>query len=248
MGDVTQGPVLALSGVDFRVGAAQILTDISLDVGRDETLCVIGPNGAGKTTLMNVITGTVRPQQGSVVLGGVDVTRLSPHRRTRHGMARTFQTSYLFDELSVADNVVLAARGSRRGRAGATGPEAPTHEEALEQVGLSAGARRPVGSLSHGEKRKVEIAMALVSGADLLLLDEPMAGVSAEDVPDIVELIRAYAAGGRSVVLVEHHMDVVLDLADRLAVLHHGLVLAVGSPDEVMANDEVQTAYMGEEL
>ena len=242
--NASPGPLLALSGIDFRVGAARILTDVSLDVGEGETLCVIGPNGAGKTTLMNVITGMTRPQQGTVTLGGVDMTRMAPHRRTRLGMARTFQTSYLFDDLSLLENVVIAERGARP----AADSERVSPADALEQVGLGGRVLRAVGSLSHGEKRKVEIAMALVSGARLLLLDEPMAGVSAEDVPDIVDLIRAYCSGGRSVVLVEHHMDVVLDLADRLAVLHHGLVLAVGSPDDVMANNDVQTAYMGEEL
>ncbi|WP_308169678.1 ABC transporter ATP-binding protein [Acrocarpospora catenulata] len=244
-------PALTLTDIHFSVGAARILTAVTLDLTRGETLCVIGPNGAGKTTLMNVITGTVTPQQGRVHLNGVDITRMASHLRTRHGMARTFQTSYLFDKLTVLDNVVLAARGSGRGPRGrkAGVSEAAAAHDALGHVGLAPRAQRPVGALSHGERRKVEIAMALVSGAEVLLLDEPMAGVSAEDVPDLVALIKNYvAAQDRSIVLVEHHMDVVLELADRVAVLHHGEVLAVGTPDEVMANEQVQTAYMGEEL
>ncbi|MFO6453074.1 ABC transporter ATP-binding protein [Aeromicrobium sp. LTX1] len=218
---------------------------MSLDVAPGETLCVIGPNGAGKTTLMNTISGTVRPQSGTITLLGQDISRMRPHQRTRHGLGRTFQTSYLFNELSVEDNLQLADRAPRGTRGG---DARPAVDDALAQVGLGGRGSAQVGSLSHGERRKVEIAMALVSDAEVLLLDEPMAGVSAEDVPDLVEIIRVYARGGRSIVLVEHHMDVVLDLADRVAVLHHGETLAVGTPDDVMADEQVQVAYMGEEL
>jgi branched-chain amino acid transport system ATP-binding protein len=246
---------LEISNIHYTIGAARILTDVSLSVAPGEIVCVIGPNGAGKTTLMNVITGTVRPQSGSIMWRGSDIVRRGPHHRSRQGLARTFQTSYLFEQLSLLENVALGASGPHasglRGLLGLTSRAHHLREQAadaLEQVGLGDKRAATVSSLSHGERRKVEIAIALVSGADLVLLDEPMAGVSAEDVPDLVDLIRKLADGDRSVVLVEHHMDVVLDLAHRLVVLHHGEVLAAGPPDDVMANDEVQTAYMGEEL
>ncbi|GGJ65480.1 ABC transporter ATP-binding protein [Streptomyces brasiliensis] len=252
---MSAGSALELADIQYRIGAARILTDVSLRIAPGEIVCLIGPNGAGKTTLMNVITGTVQPQSGSITWQGRDVTRHGPHHRSRLGLGRTFQTSYLFDQLTLLENVALGAGGPHasgfRGLLGIGANARHLREQAgesLEMVGLGAKAHQRVSSLSHAERRKVEIAISLVSGADMVLLDEPMAGVSAEDVPDLVELIQRLATPTTSVMLVEHHMDVVLQLAHRLVVLHHGEVLAEGHPDDVMNNREVQTAYMGEEL
>jgi branched-chain amino acid transport system ATP-binding protein len=181
----------------------------------------------------------------------VDVTRESPARRARRGLGRTFQTSSVFPSLTVAENVRLAAaahRGSclrlwRRADSDAAARSAAV--AALDQVGLTGRAAGVAGALSHGDKRKLEIAILLATDPRLVLLDEPMAGLGAAEVPAVVEVIRSL---GRTVLMVEHHMDVVLGLADRVAVMHHGALLAVDSPALVMADATVQDAYLGEDL
>lgn len=248
-------PVLVLDGIHYSIGAARILTDVSLQVAPGELVCLIGPNGAGKTTLINVMTGNVRPSTGSVHLQGRDVTRSPSNVRSKVGLGRTFQTSYLLEALSVLDNVTLGSLGPKH--VGLRALLRPRRSEGsaeselrgiIASVGLAGREHVPVRSLSHAERRKVELAIAVAGSSSVLLLDEPMSGVSAEDVPELVALIRGLRAAGTSIVLVEHHMDVVLELADRIVVLHHGEVMADGTPDEVMNNKEVQTAYMGEEL
>jgi branched-chain amino acid transport system ATP-binding protein len=244
---------LLVDRVSWRVGAVPIVDDVTLAVEPGEFVALIGPNGAGKTSLFNLVSGLRRPSAGRVVLGGDDVTKAKPHQRARRGLGRTFQTSAVFASLTVLENVELAVR-AREG--GATRPwrsrsdraVTETAERILAEVGLDDRAARPAGELAHGEKRKLEIALVLAGSPRLLLLDEPMAGVSAEDVPALVKVIKGLTGDGRSVLMVEHHMDVVLELADRVAVLHHGALLAVGTPDEVMADATVQEAYLGEEL
>jgi branched-chain amino acid transport system ATP-binding protein len=217
-------------------------------------LAVIGPNGAGKTTLFNLISGLRRPTSGSIHLGGVDVTRLSPARRTRAGLGRTFQVSNVFPLLSVHENARLAAEASLGGtmriwrRASRVREATERADWALERVGLGDRGPVPAGLLSHGDKRKLELAMVLAGSSRVILLDEPMAGVSMEDVGELVELIRSVHAEGRTVLMVEHHMEVVTGLAERIAVLHHGSVLAVDTPAEIMRNETVQQAYLGEPL
>jgi branched-chain amino acid transport system ATP-binding protein len=245
---------LALEGVAWRIGAVPIVDDVSLTVAPDEFVALIGPNGAGKTSLFNLISGLRRPSAGRIRLGGEDVTSRPPHQRARRGLGRTFQTSAVFGSLTVAANVALAIqahqggalrawrRRSDRRITGRTG-------EILAAVRLENRSADSAAALSHGEKRKLEIALVLAGDPRVLLLDEPMAGISAEEVPALVEVIRGLTAGtGRSVLMVEHHMDVVLDLADRVAVLHHGALLACDTPDAVMADPLVQEAYLGEEL
>jgi branched-chain amino acid transport system ATP-binding protein len=215
---------------------------------------VIGPNGAGKTTLFNLISGLRRPTSGSIHLDGVDVTREPPFRRTRAGLGRTFQVSNVFPLLSVHENARLAAEAALGGtmriwRQASRVAEATERAEwALERVGLGSRGAAPAGLLSHGDKRKLELAMVLAGSSRVILLDEPMAGVSMEDVDELVELIRSVHAEGRTVLMVEHHMEVVTGLAERIAVLHHGSLLALDTPGEIMKNETVQQAYLGEPL
>jgi branched-chain amino acid transport system ATP-binding protein len=249
----TPTPILATRNLGLDIGGAQIVADVSLEVRAGELVGIIGPNGAGKTTLFNLLSGLMRPTAGSVELKGRDVTAEPPFRRARAGLGRTFQVSSVFGLLSVRENVRLAADAELGGtmriwqRAEQVGAERTEH--ALERVGLAARADRPAALLSSGDKRKLELAMLLAGKGDVILLDEPMAGVSAEDVDDLVELIRSvHKDEGKTVLMVEHRMEVVIGLAERIAVMHHGALLAFDEPDKVMANETVQTAYLGEPL
>jgi branched-chain amino acid transport system ATP-binding protein len=247
--------VLATKGLGLVIGGATILADVSLDVLEGELIGVIGPNGAGKTSLFNLLSGLTRPTSGRVELDGRDVTGSSANRRARAGIGRTFQVSNVFPSLAVLENVRLAADAALGGsariwRRASRGSEALARAaEAIDRVGLEADVRAPAGSLSHGDKRKLELAMVLASRPRVVLLDEPMAGVSVEDVPTLVELIRAvHVEQGATVLMVEHHMEVVTGLAQRIAVMHHGRLLACDTPDEIMRNATVQEAYVGEAL
>lgn len=245
-------PVLRLRDLGWSVGGATIVEEVSFDVFEGEFLAFIGPNGAGKTSLFNLISGLCPATSGAIGLDGIDITAEAVHNRARRGLGRTFQTSSLWPAMSVADHVRLAAQAASGGsfriwrRASSYAPQV---EQVLERTGLAHRARTPAGSLSHGEKRKLELAVLLVSEPRVMLLDEPMAGVSAEEVPALTELIRSlHRDEGRTVLMVEHHMDVLLGLADRLAVMHHGTLLALDTPQAVMADTTVQQAYLGEAL
>jgi branched-chain amino acid transport system ATP-binding protein len=245
---------LALRGLTWRVGGVSIVDNVDLDLAPGEFLAVIGPNGAGKTSLFNLISGLRRPTAGTVTVAGRDVTRLTPHQRARLGLGRTFQTSAVFGSLSVAENVRLAVQARRggsmrlwRSRSDEKAVAAEA-EQVLERVNLAGRDAVPAGALSHGEKRKLEIALLLAAQPKVMLLDEPMAGMSAEEVPALVEVVKGLTTAECSVLMVEHHMDVVLDLADRVAVMHHGALLVCDTPAAVMANSTVQEAYLGEEL
>ncbi|MEV6691744.1 ABC transporter ATP-binding protein [Micromonospora sp. NPDC051196] len=247
--------MLATRGLTWRIGEVAIVDSVELDLAPGEFLGVIGPNGAGKTSLFNLITGLRRPTEGQVTLDGQDISTLPPHRRARLGLGRTFQASSVFGSLSVRENVRLAVQAHRGGsmklwrRAAADREVAAAADAALERVGLAHRGTALAGTLAHGEKRKLEIALLLAGEPRVMLLDEPMAGVSAEDVPELVQVIRSLTGdSGRSVLMVEHHMDVILELADRIAVMHHGALLACDTPETVMANPTVQEAYLGEEL
>ncbi|MFR9804078.1 ABC transporter ATP-binding protein [Pseudonocardia sp. RS010] len=236
------------------IGGARIVSRVDMEIAEGEFIGVIGPNGAGKTSLLNLLTGTTRATEGAIHLLGRDVTRLAPHRRARLGVGRTFQTSYLLLGLTVRENVRLmvqsrTVRGPGLLRFVTAGDDTSQRaEEALARVGLADKADLTVAELSHGDRRKVEIAVVLAADARLVLFDEPMAGVNSADVDGLVELIREVHRGGTSVIMVEHHMHVVLGLADRVAVMHNGELLALDRPDAVMADDRVQTAYLGEPL
>ena len=244
--------MIGADGVGWRVGGAQILDDVSLAIGAGELVGIIGPNGAGKSSLVNILSGVTRPTTGRVTLAGADVSRASATRRSRLGLARSFQTSALFDGLTAGENVRLAVQGS------GSAPSSPWRragtvdrariEGLLERVRMGGTAGTLARDLSHGGRRKLELAMALASEPRALLLDEPMAGVSAEDVDGLSVIIGEVRDSGVAVAMVEHHMHVVLGLADRVAVLHHGSLLAVGTPEQVTADARVQQAYLGEAL
>ncbi len=244
--------VLAVEHLSLQLGGARITDDVTLAVEQGEMLGVIGPNGAGKTTLFNLISGVIRPTGGRILLDGKDITGIPVDARARAGIGRSFQTSNLFSGLSVFENVRLAAQASLGGslslvRAPRPGDRASRlAADQLGELGLERHTDTLAGGLSHGDKRKLEIAMMLAADPRVILLDEPMAGVGSGDVPELMDVIRRVHEQGRTVLMVEHHMDVVLGLVDRVAVMHHGQLLACDLPDVVMANPDVQSAYLGE--
>jgi branched-chain amino acid transport system ATP-binding protein len=248
-------PILATRNLGLDIGGAQIVVDVSLEVADGELLAIIGPNGAGKTSLFNLISGIYRPTAGTIELAGRNITHEPTFRRTREGLGRTFQVSSVFPLLPVLENVRLAAEAAVGGtlriwrRAASVKPALERARAAVLRVGLETRSRVPAGALSHGDKRRLELAMLLAADAPVVMLDEPMAGVSAENVPELVELIRAvHEEEGKTVLMVEHHMEVVTGLAQRIAVMHHGALLACDTPVAIMANETVQSAYLGEEL
>ena len=252
---MSASPILATKNLGLDIGGATIVADVGLEVREGELLAVIGPNGAGKTTLFNLVSGLHRPTSGTVELDGVDVTDQPPFLRARAGLGRTFQVSNVFPLLSAHENVRLSAEAAIGGtmriwrRATAVREAMERATWAIGRVGLAGREWWPAGLLSHGDKRKLELAMLLAGRPRVLLLDEPMAGVSMEDVPELVELIRSvHADEGKTILMVEHHMEVVTGLAQRIAVMHHGRLLAVDTPDAIMKNETVRQAYLGEEL
>lgn len=242
---------LQTTGLGWGVGGLVIVEDIHLTVAPGEFVSVIGPNGAGKTSLINLISGVHSPRTGKVELLGEDVTRLRPAQRTRRGLGRTFQTSSLFPGLSVGENVRLAAQAAlgsslRLFTAPRPGDEAHARAAgALETVGLVERRDDRVGELAHGDKRKLELALVLAADPQVLLLDEPTAGVSVEETQPLVDVIQTVHRGGKAIVMVEHRMEFVVGVSERIAVMHEGRLLTVGTPDEVMGDDRVRTAYLG---
>jgi branched-chain amino acid transport system ATP-binding protein len=247
--------ILATRNLGLDIGGASIVADVSLEVAEGELLGIIGPNGAGKTSLFNLLSGIYRPTAGTIELGGRDITHQPTYRRTREGLGRTFQVSSVFPLLSVHENARLAAESALGGtlrlwrRAARVTSALERANGALDRVGLTPYATTPAGALAHGDKRRLEIAMLLAADKSVLMLDEPMAGLSAEHVPQLVELIRSiHRDEKKTVLMVEHHIDVVTGLAQRIAVMHHGALLACDTPAAVMANETVQSAYLGEAL
>lgn len=243
--------VLALEHLSWSVGGAVIVDDIDMAVAEGEFVALIGPNGAGKTSLFNLVSGLTKPTAGTVSLGGTDVTRYPPYRRAQLGMGRTFQTSSVFGDLTVGANVGLAVQArtgeSRRFWRLATPGGGAEATRVMELVRLSHRVDVLAGDLSHGDKRKLELALLLARGPRLILLDEPMAGVSAGEIGELTTVIQdVHREQGCTVLMVEHHMEVLLDMADRLAVMHHGALLAFTDPDSAMADPQVQAAYLGD--
>lgn len=243
---------LRIEGLGLQIGGATILKDVELDIAAGSLVGVIGPNGAGKTTLFNVVSGLMKPTTGRVLMNGVDVTTTSVPARARAGLGRTFQTSSLFPKLSVLENVRLAAQVAIGGDYSLlrfprrTDAATALALEKLEAVGLTHKLDTPAGDISHGDKRKLEIAVLLATQASLVLLDEPMAGVASGDVPGLVENIRRMQLDtGCTVLMVEHHIDVLMGLVDRVAVMYFGSIIAYDTPQAVMANPLVQSAYLG---
>lgn len=246
---------LRVTDLSLDIGGAKILDGISLSVLNNETLGIIGPNGAGKTSLFNLLSAIRKPTRGQIFIGEHDVTDMAPHERANAGIARTFQTSSVFVNLTCLENVRIAAQASNgqsmnltKNAYKFTEVVAQAHD-CLEKVGLASFAMQRAGALSHGDKRRLEIAIVLASNSQIVLLDEPMAGMSIENVPELVEIIRSLATvHKKTVLIVEHHMEVILGLADRIAVLNYGELLVCDTPQNVINNPIVQSAYIGEAL
>jgi branched-chain amino acid transport system ATP-binding protein len=235
-----------------RFGGIVATDDLMFNVAAGELHAVIGPNGAGKTTLIAQLSGQLIPDSGRIRFKGHDITRLPPHRRSRLGLARSFQVTSLFLDLSVLDNVALAVQAHAghsfrfwRNARSESALRQPARA-ALARVGLSERADWPASALSHGEHRQLELAMALMGSPRMLLLDEPMAGLGPEESARMVDMLRALKKE-LTILLVEHDMEAVFALADRITVLVYGRVIASGAPDDIRNNAAVREAYLGEE-
>lgn len=246
--------ILSVQGLSVQFGALKAVQGVSFEAQSGGITAVIGPNGAGKSSLFNLISGAIRPTSGTVHFEGVDVTGLAPHQLLGSGLSRSFQITNLFFELTVRENLRLAAQFLERGR-GMFRPLAQSTvawqrvDELLSQFDLHSRADELAGYLSHGEQRRLEIAVSLASRPRMLLLDEPTQGMSHTDTRETEALIRGLSRDhGLSILLVEHDVDLVMQLSDHVVVLHQGEKLAEGVPADVRANPAVQAAYFGEKL
>ena len=237
------GATLRAASVSRAFDGVDALREVTLELHTGEIVGLIGPNGAGKSTLVNVLTGFDFPDEGTVELEGRVITRWSPHRRGRHGLARTFQHSRSFRELSVRENVEVAALGSGVGVREAR----RRADDLLERLRLTAYARAPARSLPHGDERRLGVARALATNPRFVLMDEPAAGLPESEVPDFAAVVRSVAdEHGAGVLLIDHNMALVMDVCHRIQVLDHGATLAEGAPNEIRANLDVASAYLGE--
>jgi branched-chain amino acid transport system ATP-binding protein len=234
--------LLRAVGVSRSFEGVQALADVDLELARSEVVGLIGPNGAGKTTLVNVITGFDFPTTGSVELEERDVTRWSPQRRGRAGLARTFQHGHAFKGLSVRENVEVAALG-----VGASGRDARARaQRLLGALGLAARAEETASALPHGDERKLGVARALATEPRFVLMDEPAAGLTEAEVPDLAAVVRSVRdEHGAGVLLIDHNVTLILEVCDRIQVLDQGRTLAKGTPDEIRQNIDVANAYLG---
>jgi len=245
--------MLEVRGLSKSFGALRACDGIDFDVREGETHAVIGPNGAGKTTFISQLAGNLRPDTGTVRFAGADITALPAPRRARLGLARSFQITSVYPEFSALDNVALAVQAHsghsfRFWRAAQGDPAlAGPAERVLEQVGLQHRKSILAANLAHGEQRQLEVAMALATEPRLLLLDEPMAGMGSEESQRMIGLL-ARLKQTKTIILVEHDMDAVFRLADRISVLVYGRVIATDVPERIKLNEEVRKAYLGEDL
>jgi branched-chain amino acid transport system ATP-binding protein len=248
-GQLLSGDALTLSGVTRAFGALRAVDDVSLNVAAGQKYAILGSNGAGKTTLFNAITGDFPPTSGRIHFFGEDITMLPPHERIRKGLRRTYQSSLLFRDLTVRDNLFLAVRGVASGRfsfarAGANHASTVATNDLLERARLSHIADERVANLAHGQQRQLEIGMALAGAPRLILFDEPAAGLSPAERRELVTLLGSLPAH-MSFVLIEHDLDIALRVVDRVTVMHNGRVLRTGSPGEIENDTQVQAIYMG---
>ncbi len=245
-------PLLRVEGLRKRFGAVQASHDVNLSVAAGEIHALIGPNGAGKTTALNQLTGEIEPDEGRIVFEGRDITGLPIHQRVGLGLARSYQITSIFERLTVRQNLALSIQARighsfRFWKDAGKDPEILAQmDSALARVGLTDRADLPAGNLSHGEKRQLDVGMALAGNPKLLLLDEPYAGMGPGGAVELTKLIRSLK-GELTILLVEHDMNVVFSLADRITVLVYGETFATGPPEEIRANPEVRRAYLGEE-
>ncbi len=250
--------LLQVKDLGITFGGLKAVDDVDFAMEKGTVAAIIGPNGAGKSTFFNLVSGFYKPGSGSVELDGKDITGVPAHRAVRSGMARTFQTTNLFDESTVMDNVIVGHRVRTKSNvldAIFRTPRSRREEkecrevamEALSFVGVDHLADRYVGSISQEEKKRVSVALAMATRPKIVLLDEPAAGVNNEETEGLAELIRKMVEHGLTVCLVEHKMGMVMGLADKIMVLHHGEKIAEGTPEEISSNDEVIEAYLGSE-
>jgi branched-chain amino acid transport system ATP-binding protein len=244
--------VLEVRGVSKRFGSLQAVRDVSLTVQKGELRAIIGPNGAGKTTFFNLISGAFPPATGTITFNGRDITALPAHKRVTLGIARTFQITEIFPELTVFDNVRISTEvtaGFRLRPWLNKAARAKIHrqvEDTLELTGLASKSDRLAGELAHGDQRAAEIAMALALQPRLLLLDEPTAGMGDQETYEITQIVRRlHRESNFTIILIEHDMRVIFHLADRITVLDQGSLLAEGAPPEIASNEAVQAAYLG---
>jgi branched-chain amino acid transport system ATP-binding protein len=243
-------PALELAGVHKSFGLTEIIRGVNLEIDAGMRHAIIGPNGAGKSTLFNLMTGKYRVTRGSIRMNGEDVTHLTPYQINRRGLSRSFQVTNIFPRLSVFENIrcgVLWSLGYRYSFwhfVNRLRDVQDRTEAVLEQIHLTARREVPAGVLSYAEQRALEIGIALAGGPDVMLLDEPTAGMSRSETEQAVEMIRRVTAG-KTLVMVEHDMSVVFNLADRISVLVYGQVIATDTPDRIRANPAVQEAYLG---
>ena len=241
----TKDQALVLEGVTRNFGALRAIEDVSFSVAAGERRAVIGANGAGKTTLFNVITGDFPATMGRVLFFGEDVTLHAPFERIRMGLRRTYQSSLLFRDLSVRDNLFLAVRGVSRNSYSFFRPRRSRPvEDLLERVRLTHLADTPVSSLSHGQQRQLEIGMALAGAPRLILFDEPAAGLSPAERAELVALLTSLPAH-MGFIIIEHDLDIALRVVSRVTVMHNGRILKHGTPAEIENDAEVQAIYMG---
>ncbi|MCP4071500.1 MAG: ABC transporter ATP-binding protein [Hyphomicrobiales bacterium] len=245
-------PLLKISGLMKSFGGVNATDDVNLEVKKQELHAIIGPNGAGKTTLISQLCGTLKPDAGTIEFEGRNITTIPAYKRAGLGITRSFQITSLLLAMPVLNNVALAvqARDSHSFRFIRAAHKISRIRDAalaaLEQVGLQNRASDNTATLSHGEHRQLEIAVALASNAQLMLLDEPMAGLGPNESEKMIELLRELK-GTHTILLIEHDMDAVFALADRISVLVYGKIIATGTPDEIRSNDAVRHAYLGEE-
>ncbi|MDZ7788049.1 MAG: ABC transporter ATP-binding protein [Halofilum sp. (in: g-proteobacteria)] len=245
--------LLEVDSVSVHFGGVAALQNVDLRVKEGSTHCIIGPNGAGKSTLVNVLTGQIRPDEGHVRFAGQSLDAVRPHDINQRGIARVFQSPSIFDEMSLRNNVAIAALAKRdgkfrfnlfqpRSRMASAWKQA---DEKLDAVGLADQRHTEAEHLSRGDKRRLELAICLAAEPRLLLLDEPTAGMSRHETESTIELLKQIASTGVTKVVIEHDMHLVFSLAERLSVLHQGSVIAEGTPDEVRNNQQVVEAYLG---
>jgi branched-chain amino acid transport system ATP-binding protein len=248
--ETNRAPALQLRDVRKTFGATPIVCGVSLEVGRGERHAIIGPNGAGKSTLFNLISGRFAPTSGAIRLHGEDIAGFAPYRINRRGLARSFQVTNIFPRLTVFENLrcsVLWSLGYRYSMWRRVDKLADANEQAertLERIRMTARRDALAGVLTYAEQRALEIGITIAGDAEVILLDEPTAGMSRFEADNAVELIRAVTRG-KTLVMVEHDMGVVFDLADRISVLVHGEIIATDAPERIRANPAVQTAYLG---
>lgn len=247
---MSDSPILCVRNLSVNFGALIAVNNVSFDAQRGHITSIIGPNGAGKSTVFNLISGAIQPSSGRVEFNGADITGVAPHRALAVGLSRSFQITNLFFELTVHENLRLAAQIVQTGArallpikySGAAGARV---QQLIAKFGLEAKASELVGYLSHGEQRRLEIAVALACEPRMLLLDEPTQGMSHSDTRETEKLIKGLA-GDLTILLIEHDVELVMNLSDHVVVMHQGAKLAEGTPVEVRANPEVQAAYFGD--